>query len=94
MTAELEEIITTIVNEDSIFNHLSRCIFLSHNKNKNSESIWFKDEQNNMQVIIRNYLDFNSCTFLGKFEDQNVSETFDKSLYYKVKILCEVKNSR
>ena len=94
MTAELEEIITTIVNEDSIFNHLSRCIFLLYNKNKNSESIWFKDEQNNMQVIIRNYLDFNSCTFLGRFEDQNISENFDKSLYYKVKVLCEVKNSR
>jgi hypothetical protein len=94
MTAELEEIITTIVNEDSIFDHLSRCIFLSYNKNKNSESIWFKDEQNNMQVIIRNYLNFNDCTFLGVFEDNNISDVFNKSLYNRVKVLCEVKNSR
>lgn len=94
MTAELEEIITTIVNEDSIFNHLSECIFLDHNKRKNSESIWFKDEQNNMQVIIRNYLNYNNCTFLGRFEDKDISEVFDKSLYDRVKVLCEFKNSR
>ncbi len=89
-----EEIISTVVNEDSIFNHMRECIFYSFNRGKNSESIWLKDEQGNLQVIIRNYLNFNNCTFLGTFENKDVSESFDRTLYDKVKHLCEVKNSR
>ena len=89
-----EEIISTVINEDSIFNHLSVCIFYYFNKGKNSESIWFKDEQGNLQVIIRNYLNFKNCTFLGTFENKEVSDSFDRKLYDKVKHLCEFKNSR
>jgi hypothetical protein len=89
-----KKIISTVVNEDSIFNHLSECIFYSFNRGKNSESIWLKDEEGNLQVIIRNYLNFHNCTFLGTFEDKKVSESFDRTLYDKVKHLCELKNSR
>ena len=77
-----------MIDEKFIFNHLSQCVFLCINKNKNSESIWFKDKDNNFQVIIRNYLNFNLCTVLCNVENKNIAESFDKKLFDDIKNLC------
>jgi hypothetical protein len=61
------------------------CENLQYFSRKHGESIWGKDKDGNYQILIHNFLNFNTVTFLGTLNNTSHSEVLESEIFEKIK---------
>jgi len=54
-------------------------------KRKHGESIWGKDKDGNWHILIHNFLNFNTTTYIGTIDNNNIDEILDAKVFEDIK---------
>ena len=78
-----EEIVASYSDDDWI-EFFKKLQFIDYRQGRQTNSIYFKDDVGDYQILIFNKLDSRAATFLGSVNDISISTVLSKSLFDKI----------